>query len=410
LQCGILPQLLIGLGFGCTDNKCLKERYNKRKTRSVVWVTPVEDADIYVDYQNDGIVDDTYQVNYLDSKVIHDLTDKDMSGAVIFATRRDSGPTGPEVNFAAAWGQDPERSGSSDESALDLGTMVVPFTGFQASTIKNVELVDDNDNYGQISPGDKIKYTIVVSNVGQQDIPTGSVTIKDTLDSDVSYVPNTTRYEVPETGESAIISGWTFPLDGDGFASRFPFLKRGGTAEISYEVTINDAKSINKETLVNEGFLVDTFGTENIPVPFRTELRLAVAPASIDIEKTVYTGHGTESQCNGLKLLTGAMDDEVTFCFEVTNTGSANLSSVEVKDPELNFDNTSIAALAPGETKTVIMQSSIKGEQMSVAEVTGIPVSPGTQDPLPGTSTVWAEDDAGVEIIVGVEEVEYLCE
>jgi uncharacterized repeat protein (TIGR01451 family) len=271
--------------------------------------------------------------------------------------------------------------------------------------------VDDNDNDSQISPGDKIKYTIVVSNVGQQDIPTGGVTIKDTLDSDVSYVPNSIKYEVPERGESAIISGSTFPLDGDGLASKFPFLKRGGTAEISYEVTINDVVSSNKDTLVNEGSI--TFGTENAPVQFRTALRLAPGPAaaaSIHIEKTVYTGHCTESQCNGSELLTGAMDDEVTFCFEVTNSGSANLASVEVKDPELNFDNASIGTLAPGETKTVIMQSSIKGEQMSVAEVTGIPVSPGTQDPLPGTSMVQDVDDAGVEIIVGAEEAEFLCE
>jgi uncharacterized repeat protein (TIGR01451 family) len=401
----LTPQVLVGLGFGCTNNECLREKYNNKNTRSVVWVTPVEDADIYVDYGNDGIVDKTYRVNYLDSKVVHDRGDKDMSGAVIFATRRDSGPTGPQVNFAAAWGQDPDRSGSYDESALDLGTLVVPFTGFQASTSNNVELVDDNDNDGQISPGDKIKYTIVLSNVGQQDIPTGGVTIKDTLDSDASYVPNSTRYDVPETGESAIIDGASFPFAGDGLTSRFPFLKRGGTAEISYEVTINDAVSINNDILVNEGTI--TFGSNNVPVPFRTELRLAPAPA-ITIEKTVYAGHGSESTGNGSKVLTGAMDDEVTFSFKVTNTGSTNLDSVEVKDPKLNFD-ASIGALAPGETKSATLKSSINGEQMSMAEATGIPVYPGTQNRLPGTPTVRAEDDAGIEIIVGDEGDEYLC-
>jgi uncharacterized repeat protein (TIGR01451 family) len=407
----LTPQVLIGLGFGCTDNKCLKERYNKKKTRSVVWVTPVEDADIYVDYDNDGVVDKSYKVNYLDSRVIHDSADKDMSGAVIFATRRDSGPTGPQVNFAAAWGQDPSRSGNSDESGLDLGTLVVPFTAFQASTSKNVELVDDNDNDGEISPGDKIRYTIVVSNVGQQDIPKGGVTIKDTLDSDVSYVPNSITYEVPETGDSTVIKGSSFPLAGDGLASRFPFLKRGGTAEISYEVTINGAESISKDTLINEGTV--TFGSEEVPVAFRTALRLAPAPASSDtsitIEKTVYAGHGSESKGNGSKVLTGAMDDEVTFSFKVTNTGSTNLDSVEVKDPKLNFV-TSVGALAPGETKTATLKSSIKGEQMSMAEATGIPVYPGTQNRLPGTSTVRAEDDAGIEITVGDEGDEYLCE
>jgi hypothetical protein len=84
-----------------------------------------------------------------------------------------------------------------------------------------------------------------------------------------------------------------------------------------------------------------------------------------------------------------------------------------VKDFDLNFDDGSIVALAPGETKTVFMQSSMKVKQMSTAEATGIPVDPGTQQRLPGTSRVRAEDRAGVEIIVLAtgeeEEAEYLC-
>jgi uncharacterized repeat protein (TIGR01451 family) len=533
----------LGFGFGCTNNECLQETYNNETARSVVWVTPVEDADFYVDYQNDGVVDKTYQVNYLDSQVILDKIDKDMSGAIIFATKSGSGPTGTPVNFAAAWGQDPDKSGNSDESALDLGTLVVPFTGFQASKI--VSLVDDNDNDGQISSGDKIKYTIVASNVGQQDIPTGGVTIKDTLDPDVSYVPDSMRYEVPETGESAVISGSSFLLASDGLPSQFPFLKRGGTAEISFDVTINEAESINKDTIYNEGTV--TFGTAN--VPFRLELRLA-AEALIAIEKTVYMGHGDKchgndsednerngneskdnqrngngsedndsedndsednesknnksknnkskdneskdneskdneskdneskdnrskdnrskgnrskgnrskdnrskdnkskdneskdnesndnesndndsedsvrngneskanesngNECKGIgsKFLAGKMDDEVTFSFKVTNSGKTCLANVVVKDRDLDVDDVSIGALAPGETKTVFKQSSMKGEQMSMAEATGIPVYPGTQMRLPGTSAVKAEDDAGVEIAVAAEEeAEYLC-
>jgi uncharacterized repeat protein (TIGR01451 family) len=399
----LTPQVLIGLGFGCTDNDCKEESYNDKETRSVVWVSPVEDADIYVDYQNDGEVDSKFEVNYLNSQVIHDDNDQDMSGAVIFATKRGSGPDGPQVNFAAAWGQDPERSGSNDESALDLGTQVVPFLGFQASS-KIVELVDDNDNDGQISPGDKIKYTIVVSNVGQQDIPTGGATIKDTLDPNVAYAPFSLRYFVPETGESVDIPGESFPLEGDGLPSQFPFLKRGGTAEVSFEVTINDVVPIGSDTIKDEGSI--NFGSGD--VPFKLELRLGFS-AKLDIEKTVFKGHGTESDCNGSELLTGEIFDDVTFCFEVTNTGREYLASIQVEDPELGFVNTSIGILAPGETKTVIMLSTMTGEQMSMAEVTGIPVNQETLERIPGTPTVRAEDDAGVEI-AGVEDPNLLCE
>jgi hypothetical protein len=107
----ITLQVLIGLGLGCTNNESLKERYNDKETRSVVWVSPVEDADLYVDYENDGIVDDTYRENYLDSHVIHDLTDKDMSGAFIFATRKDSGPTSTQVSLPRRGARTPASPG-----------------------------------------------------------------------------------------------------------------------------------------------------------------------------------------------------------------------------------------------------------------------------------------------------------
>jgi uncharacterized repeat protein (TIGR01451 family) len=400
----LTPQVLIGFGFGCTDKKCLQESYNDKETRSVVWVSPVEDADFYVDYQNDGVVDLTYQVNYLDSQVILDETDKDMSGAVIFATRKDSGPTGILVNFAAAWGQDPLRSGSSDESALDLGTMVVPSNGFQASKI--VELVDDNDNDGEISPGDKIKYTIVISNVGQQDIPTGGVTIKDTLDPAVTYVADSMIYDVPETDETAPISGSSFPLAGDGLPSQFPFLKRGGTHEISFEVVINSAGYIVQDTIYNNGSI--SFG--GAVVKYSLETRLAFT-AKIDIEKTVYLGHNGLVSCNGEELVAGEMSELITYCFEVTNNGPSYLKNVLVFDSVLGYKTDSIGVLAPGQTVTVFMQTTLTRDVTSPAETTGIPVYSDGETELPGVGIVRAEDPAGVELIVSKSDLsEYLCE
>jgi uncharacterized repeat protein (TIGR01451 family) len=399
----LTPQVLIGLGFGCTNNECLQESYNDQETRSVVWVSPVEDADFYVDYQNDGVVDSTYQVNYLDSQLIHDETDKDMSGAVIFATRKDSGPTGTQVNFAAAWGQDPLRSGSSDESALDLGTMVVPFNGFQASKI--VELVDDKDNDGEISPGDKIKYTIVVSNVGQQDIPAGAVTIKDTLDPAVTYVADSMFYDVPETGETAYISGSSFPLAGGGLPSQFPFLKRGGTHEISFEVLIDSADYIVQDAIYNNGSI--SFGGAVVNYSLKTILAFT---ADIDIEKTVYLGHNGLASCNGEELVTGEMNDLITYCFEVTNNGPSHLKNVWVSDSVLGYETDSIGVLAPGQTVTVFIQTTLTRDVTSPAEATGIPVYPDGEK-LPGVGIVRAEDPAGVELLVSNrDQEEWLCE
>jgi hypothetical protein len=130
---------------------------NRGNARSVVYVSPTAKADVYVDYNNDGDVDKIYQDKlFLSSTIITDNSDKDMSGARIWATQPNTGAEGPAVDIAAAWGQDPKRSGSGDNSALDLGTVVLPFTGFQAKKIAT--LIDDRDNDGLVSPGDKLRY------------------------------------------------------------------------------------------------------------------------------------------------------------------------------------------------------------------------------------------------------------
>lgn len=121
------PEVLIGWGFGCTSMDCSDET-NNGQARSVAYVTPLSRADIYVDTYNDRVADQVIKNVYdLMSIVLVDEADKDMSGARIWALYR-----GKPVPIAAAWGQDPKRSpANSDLSALDLGTVVVPFSSFQ---------------------------------------------------------------------------------------------------------------------------------------------------------------------------------------------------------------------------------------------------------------------------------------
>jgi hypothetical protein len=68
--------------------------------------SPVEDAVIYVDYQNKGLSISNFTVKALASIRLSD-PDKDMSGASIFATKPGTGKDGQPVDIAVAWGQDP---------------------------------------------------------------------------------------------------------------------------------------------------------------------------------------------------------------------------------------------------------------------------------------------------------------
>jgi hypothetical protein len=101
----------------------------------------------------------------------------------------------------------------------------------------------------------------------------------------------------------------------------------------------------------------------------------------------------------------------------VTNIGTAYLDSVEVNDPELGVVSASIGALAPGETKTITMQSSTKVEVVSIPEVTGFSVVPGTQQRigvqmrLSFAPSLQAEDEAALTTAATTDEedAEYMC-
>ena len=206
-------------------------------SRSVVWVTPVADATIYIDFDGDGNVDNTVSMTALQSIKIVDETmfysgaenDEDMSGALIYA--KDS--SGNPVDIAVAWGQDPERSGSGDSGALDLGTTVPPLPVLTAD--KTSSLFDDNDGDGEISPGDVLEYTITILNSGRVNLPVSTYTIVDfatPLFDDTTYVAGSTTYtdnadEVSETTTTVPddTSGTPFPLDEDGILNSAPIDK-----------------------------------------------------------------------------------------------------------------------------------------------------------------------------------------
>merc|ERR1712176_489312 len=90
------------------------------------------ESTIYADYNNDGVVDETVNASALESVILVD-SDKDSSGALIWATAPGSGSNGTNIAIACAWGQKANRSSAGDGRALDLGTVVLPFQTIRSS-------------------------------------------------------------------------------------------------------------------------------------------------------------------------------------------------------------------------------------------------------------------------------------
>jgi uncharacterized repeat protein (TIGR01451 family) len=265
-------QVLIGWGYGCTGKVCV----GGQGSRSVVWITPTANADLYIDYNNDGVVDSQVAANYLSSTRITD-TDNDMTGAMIWATVRNTGPFGTAVDIAAAWGQDGSRSFSNDNSALDLGTLVVPF---YTVTVKHfVELLDDKNKDGVVNPGDTLLYTIRIQNLGQVDVNINGLTIiNNGVPPLTTYIPNSVWYK-PDGGAAPIkvpdkTTGTPNPLDAEGIPNPVKLTKRGGTHEIVFAVTTQGTVD---RIIPNNGFIVQSENRPNLP--FAVDIPLVVPTA-----------------------------------------------------------------------------------------------------------------------------------
>jgi uncharacterized repeat protein (TIGR01451 family) len=270
--------LLVGLGYGCTGNVCPAGT----SERSVVWVAPIEDAWVHLDYNNDGVIDNSTFCSALTGTFFRDPSDKDMSGARFWGTKTNS-MSGTPVRITGAWGQNGAFSFSGDLSAMDLGTVVLPFRDIRVT--KSAKLVVDADKNNAVSPGDTLEYTIQVQNVGPGlDIAAGAYTVlDDRLPAQVSYIPGTIKATDASTGGMTILddaSGTPFPLDGTGFVSKGILRRRGGTHDYTFQVKVLDSAA-TAGSLVNSGVLKVTGLTDlpfSVTTPVTPQLRWLTPP------------------------------------------------------------------------------------------------------------------------------------
>jgi hypothetical protein len=260
-------QAIVSWGYGTTNP-------NGDAARSVVFVTPTAQTDIWVDYDGAGVRDPVKVVDNaaaLSSTKLVDPVDQDMTGAIVY-TLNEAG-NGPGANIVVAWGQDPARSGSGDSQALDLGTLVAPLPIVDAGT--TARLFNDADGNGYFSPGDTIEYTINIVNSGRVALPAGSfkalvftnVAGADLLDS-TTYIAGSTTYQGVAVADST--TGTLLPLDDDSGLLNPIALGVGGTHTIKFKTQINSFAQLpaGTDSIVNKGqispsgavqFPLDTF-------------------------------------------------------------------------------------------------------------------------------------------------------
>lgn len=387
----LTPQVLVAWGYGCTSNDC-----QNKTERSCVWVTPVSDCDIYVDYQNTGANYEKIVAKKWQSIRVRDTKDHDMSGAIIFATASGSGPTGAVVDIAAAWGQDPSVSRADQAISLDLGTSVLPFT-----TLRVTKSVDK----AVASPGDILTYSITIQNVGQTDIKSGLYSIVDPAAFQGKYVTSSTEYSADggktkfAVADERVVGQSTatpFPLDSAGLVSQRDLTRRGGVHVVTFKFEIT-ADSLTTDTIVNTGFVKPPTGAN---IPFSATTKLVFAP-SIRIENTVYLGaDGTNGCSRAAENVTDVEGAAATYCFRITNNGRTFLDSIKMSNRDLGINETEFTfpRMAPGATALVAKAGKITKNLKNTATVTANPVFNSGLD-IPVLADVAASDTSEVNMI-----------
>jgi len=230
---------------------------------SPIWVTPETNTTIYVDLDGNpstGPLTDpfgrrynyTIDVDRLEAVRIFDNTDNDQTGIRLY--------TIDGARFSTTWGQDPEVA-LPGNPYLDMGAAVFPFPTVPA--VKEWALAEDLNDDGVVNPGDSIRFTIYVVNVGYSDA--NNVTVFDSGASNTTYTLGSSFLNATNIADDTVPPAVSeFPFDENGY--NVGYIAIGRTAIVSYVVMINDPFPTNTDGIVN-GVYVDNETQVFVPVP-----------------------------------------------------------------------------------------------------------------------------------------------
>ncbi|MDD2601150.1 MAG: SdrD B-like domain-containing protein [Kiritimatiellae bacterium] len=252
-ESSLTSQVLVGLGIGRDPSSTT----NPSENGSPVWVTPIGNGEtavtVYVDYDANPATgantdpagnkyDAAYSAKELQQLKIYNPSGN-QSGMLIYVLK-------PEVKLSAAWGADPGKA-STSAPGLDMGTGIPPFPLYVAS--KYSELVIDADNDGHISPGDTLRYSIVIENTGRQ--PVTGLDLQDMLPPGITYLADNTFFVnessvTNQIADNLLPANQTiFPLDEGGIDLPGSVLPVRSSWEVSYTVTVDAFEALPAGTV-----------------------------------------------------------------------------------------------------------------------------------------------------------------
>ncbi|MCJ7640754.1 MAG: DUF11 domain-containing protein, partial [Desulfobacterales bacterium] len=204
-------------------------------------------------------------------------------------------------------------SSANQPTELDLGTTVLPFPSLVA--YKSADLIGDFNNNGGIDPGELLEYTIRVHNSGI--VPISSINLLDTLDTNTTYVANTTSMGGASVPDDSVPPASTrFPLDESGY--NLPStLQSGQDVLFTFQATVN-----NPLNPPSTSELINRATARSIAEIFLNSRNSIVQQGILQIQKT--------SSVAPNKVKPG---DNIDYTITVTNVSASPQTGIQVTDP-----------------------------------------------------------------------------
>ena len=198
--------------------------------------------------------------------------------------------------------------------------------------------LDDGNSDGEVNPGETIRYTIVITNDGDED---ATAVVFTDLATDH---PNTTLVDGSvTTTEGTVDSGNGGGPDTDVVVDVGMLAGGGGTVTITFDVTVNDPLPAGVDEVCNQGLVTDNFPdlpTDDPDVGGASDPTCTTVEAAPDL--TVDKDDGD---------VTAAPGDDITYTLSYGNVGNQDATGVTLT--ETVPDNTTFnAAASPGWTCT----------------------------------------------------------
>lgn len=332
-----------------------------------------DNTTVFVDYDNDGVANQVYTLDRLDTQYIYDTTDGDLSQAHIWATG----------DFTMSYGENGDTAGTSVPS-MDLGYVAIPGTDFI-----DLVLAVDKSVSPQVVPtaaGSTAVFTLTTTSEGYTVDAVGTV---DTLPPSWQYVAGTTTITRPDLTQ---VTG----------AAADPTISGAGTAANPFVLTWTSAQLDPVGMARNQAIVVQFTAQTTAVLPTGTLSRNRVTSTgtrTIGSPSATQTFSTTDfafvtSGALGIGKTSSAVEplypgDQFTYTVTVTNPpGGVTQTGVSLYDP------------IPAGASYVAGTGQVTCNQtVSVRDEFNTPGSPGGNNGTVNWASSWTESGDGANSV-----------